>query len=584
MASYSYDFPFGIMDVVELLHLNIRRRLPDSVYVDCPFCGDKRGKMNVNMIKDNWRCNYCGESGGMLSLYSRIYGVSSSDAYREICDALRIDGYESGSRPRDRIIDGGSNRSPSGAKEKHEGVKQSESASRQQIHQTYSLMLDMLTLLPAHKAHLLSEKRGLTQEQIQKYRFRSTPPPFLCRKLTESLIAKGCTVQGVPGFYLDANGKWTVNFTKRLSGILLPVVGFDGMIQGMQILLDVPFKDKNDPPDKQGAKYLWFASTSKHMGITSGSPVLFLGNPNARTVYVTEGILKGYIAHTVMDRTFASTAGANNVKNLAALFQFLAKNGTEQIIEAQDMDKYSNTMTEKGASTIYLMARQYGMECRRLTWNPNYKGIDDWQLALRHRDRQLLEEKQMTFKEKYLLGLCCFDTLYDCIEQWHKKKAEGIGLARYLGLTEIEYGTLSSKSEDVFRNLLDAQRRTQKFRIYQLRFGPEHRTIPFAFQGIDGLKKAGFDQPPAAFYELIWDYEMTCPTSWQEEEMLRYIGKHYSDRIPEDYMGRPLAPSDVVELYDGQTRRYYYVDTQGFVSVRFSPFLAKQKGVLPGNE
>ena len=583
MASYSYDFPFGIMDVVELLHLNIRRRLPDSVYVDCPFCGDKRGKMNVNKVKDNWRCNYCGESGGMLNLYSRIYGVSSSDAYREICDALRIDGYESGSRPRDRMIDGGSIRSPSAAKEKYEGVPQAESASRQQIHQTYSLMLDMLTLLPAHKAHLLSEKRGLTQEQIHRYRFRSTPPPFLCRKLTDSLIAKGCTVQGVPGFYLDANGKWTVNFTKRLSGILLPVVGFDGMIQGMQILLDVPFKDKNDPPDKQGAKYLWFASTTKHMGITSGSPVLFLGNPNARTVYVTEGILKGYIAHTVMDRTFASTAGANNLKNLEALFQFLAKNGTEQIIEAQDMDKYSNPMTEKGASTIYLMARKYGMECRRLTWNPNYKGIDDWQLALRRRDRQLLEEKQMTFKEKYLLGLCHFDKLYNCIEDWHNRKEEGIGLARFLGLTEIEYGTLSSKSEDFFRNLLDAQRRKQKFRIYQLGFGPEQKTVPFAFQGFDGLKKAGFDQPPAAFYELIWDYEMTCPTSWQEEEMLRYIGKHYSDRMPEDYMGRPLAPSDVVELYDGQTRRYYYVDTQGFVSVRFSPFLAKQKGAVIDN-
>ena len=55
MASYSYDFPFGIMDVVELLHLNVRRRLPDSVYVDCPFCGDRRGKMNVNKVKDNWR-------------------------------------------------------------------------------------------------------------------------------------------------------------------------------------------------------------------------------------------------------------------------------------------------------------------------------------------------------------------------------------------------------------------------------------------------------------------------------------------------------------------------------------------------
>ena len=79
---------------------------------------------------------------------------------------------------------------------------------------------------------------------------------------------------------------------------------------------------------------------------------------------------------------------------------------------------------------------------------------------------------------------------------------------------------------------------------------------------------------------MIWDYEMTCPTSWQEEEMLTIIGKHYSDRMPETYMGRPLAPSDVVELYDSETRRYYYVDTQGFISVRFSPFLAKQTDIV----
>ena len=40
MDSYPGDFPFGIMDVVELLHLRIRRRQANSVYVDCPFCGD----------------------------------------------------------------------------------------------------------------------------------------------------------------------------------------------------------------------------------------------------------------------------------------------------------------------------------------------------------------------------------------------------------------------------------------------------------------------------------------------------------------------------------------------------------------
>ena len=58
MASYSqHDFPFGIMDVVELLHLRTRRPSTDSVYVDCPFCGDCRGKMNVNYVKNAWRWN-----------------------------------------------------------------------------------------------------------------------------------------------------------------------------------------------------------------------------------------------------------------------------------------------------------------------------------------------------------------------------------------------------------------------------------------------------------------------------------------------------------------------------------------------
>lgn len=83
------EFPFNIMDVAELLHLHIRRRQADSVYADCPICGDKRGKMNINFAKNLWRCNYCNEGGGMLALYGKVYGISNSEAYREICDTLQ---------------------------------------------------------------------------------------------------------------------------------------------------------------------------------------------------------------------------------------------------------------------------------------------------------------------------------------------------------------------------------------------------------------------------------------------------------------------------------------------------------------
>ena len=56
MDSYPGDFPFGIMDVVELLHLRIRRRQANSVYVDCPFCvvcaGNRRKSPVCQAVRD----------------------------------------------------------------------------------------------------------------------------------------------------------------------------------------------------------------------------------------------------------------------------------------------------------------------------------------------------------------------------------------------------------------------------------------------------------------------------------------------------------------------------------------------------
>lgn len=71
MTSSSDTFPFGIADVVELLGLTVHRRLPSSLYLNCPFCGDQRGRLNVNTDKNVWRCNRCGAAGGMLALYAR---------------------------------------------------------------------------------------------------------------------------------------------------------------------------------------------------------------------------------------------------------------------------------------------------------------------------------------------------------------------------------------------------------------------------------------------------------------------------------------------------------------------------------
>ena len=539
MGSFSQDFPFGILDVVELLHLHIRRRQADSAYTDCPFCGDRRGKMNVNFVKNVWRCNYCGEHGGMLNLYARVNNTTNSEAYREICDALQAGdtswGY-GGAESADAYA-GVPAREPHAGRQPDMGITQAERASPQEIHQTYSLMLGMLSLNSAHRAHLRSEKRGLADEQIDSLGFKSTPPYFLCRSLTERLIKQGCRVEGVPGFYLHEGGYWTAKFGSRTAGILIPAIGIDGLIHGMQILLDVPFKDRDDPPEKAGTKYIWLSSSAKNMGVTSGSPVHFIGNPFARTIYVTEGILKADIAHVLLNRSFVAVAGANNVAQLGPLFALLAQNGTELIIEAHDMDKYSNEMIAKGSSKIYLLARQHGMECRRLTWNPNYKGIDDWQLALRKEKQQKEGEDQNLQKDR----------------AFFRQEGEGI---------PEEEPDFSSHG--------------CRFRIYQLLFDEGRETIPFAFKGIQDLHKAGYEQPPASDYRLVCDSELACPEEWKDMEILEQISAHYGNHVPEGYKGRPLASSDVVELDDETGRRYFYIDGRTFEPVRFSPFLAKK--------
>lgn len=589
MTSYPQDLPFGIMDVVELTHLRIRRPSSNSVYVDCPFCGDRRGKMNVNYVKNVWRCNYCDEHGGMLSLYAKMYHTTNSDAFREICDALQTGDAAWGYRGEGLQQPGSGNNGFPGTgtalcRNVIEEIPQSPRASIQEIHQTLSLMLKMLSLTPTHRAHLGSPKRGLTDEQIDRIGFKSTPPPFLCRSITDRLIKQGCTVQGVPGFYLDDSGRWTVKFYSRTSGILIPAVGMDGLIHGAQILLDTPLRDKDDPPDKDGTKYIWFSSSSRNMGVTSGSPVHFVGNPFARTIYVTEGLLKADIAHCLMNRSFIATAGAGNVSQMEPLFAMLAANGTELIVEADDMDKFSNKMTAAGTSKIYLMAKKHGIDCKRLTWNPNYKGIDDWQLALRHKGKSPGTELEGNFKQQYLSGLCEIADLPHYIKSWQMAQEDmqehtqisTANLAEHLGLTEQEYQVWQKDtSGSALKELLLKQRRFQRFRVYQVVFGKKNVTIPYAFRGIADLHKAGYEQPPAADYRLVHDGGVLCPEKWSALKILEQVYSSYSGQPPDDFAGRPLSPSDVVELYDEEKRSYFYCDKNEFVPVRFSPFFCQ---------
>ena len=233
-------FDYGILDVVQVLHLRKRR----GNYYDCPFCGETHGKLNINVEKNVFRCNRCDASGGMLKLYADLHNVTLSEANQQIREALGKGEYRT-----DYIK----------ATPVQEEKATAELAPIEEIHRTYQRMLSMLTLNRKHQEDL--QRRGLKPEQIEAQRYRSVPL-FGMKKLVKRLAEEGYMVKGVPGFYRDTDGNWTINFKAENSGILIPIVSLDGFIQGFQIRVDHVTDTK---------KYIWLSSVNYDQGVSSGT-------------------------------------------------------------------------------------------------------------------------------------------------------------------------------------------------------------------------------------------------------------------------------------------------------------------------
>lgn len=350
-----FDFPYTMRDVASLLPLKIRHKKPSSVDVDCPFCHETNGKMNINFDKNVFRCNRCQQHGGMVELYALYYGITNSQANEEIYAVIR-------GKHTPRVA-------PTPMPAQKERPVSSAKASDQVIDQTLRTMLEMLTLADTHRQKL--RERGLSDEQIARYMYRSTPA-FGYQQIASRMLEMGCTLEGVPGFYQTKQGHWTMNCNPKCTGFFVPVISVTGLVQGLQIRMDHPFK---------GCKYIWYSSTDKEHGTPSGSPVHFVGDPTAKSVFVTEGSLKATIAHCLSGKTFLAVAGANQYESLGSAFDTLRNLGCTQIYEAYDMDKFQNTYVEAGSRKMMQLAKSKGFAVRQLKWNPAYKGVDDYFLA-----------------------------------------------------------------------------------------------------------------------------------------------------------------------------------------------------------
>ena len=321
-----------------------------EVEATCPFCHDHGpGKyhLSLNTATDQYRCHLCGAHGNSVTLYARLMGVTNREAYQ----ALKQEG---------KVY-------PMSRREASPSDAERQPLPLEQRHEAYTAMLDHLTLLDKHRENLL--ERGLSEERIQANQYRSMPETEAGRRLLAALLRScGHELLGLPGFR-TYYGDWTITGPK---GFLIPVRNKNGLIQGMKIRLD--------DADKPNRKYRWLSSRDLPNGTRSYSYIHVTGDTTQKRAFLTEGPLKGdvasYLAH---DALFVCVGGVNAIRGLKKTLMGL---GVSRVVEAMDMDQMTNPDVR---NAVLAMRREVqaikGLKYTKYTWDPAYKGIDDYLLS-----------------------------------------------------------------------------------------------------------------------------------------------------------------------------------------------------------
>ena len=351
------DERFTIRDVCEKLGLpaDYHRR---SVTIECPVCGKKEKKLNINFDKGAFRCAKCGVSGYAVHLWALYRGIPLEDmaaATRDFyADSINLSVEKSSSV---RIC-----------KQEPMDVP---TASIDVRNSTFEKLISILPLSEKHEDALL--KRGLSKEVIAENEYRSYPLTGYA-SIANMLLERGCILEGCPGFYKDSEDRWTL---RRLSGgILIPQRDGQGRIQGFQIRTD----------HEGSSKYLTLSTGENYKCGAKGfaNPHFRYGKLGFEEVIITEGPLKGDIISHLTGMSVLALQGVNAVSRLNQILSELEEIGTKKVLTAFDMDLRTNIMVRDALEKLEAKISDAGFSYQQLYWDEQYKGLDDWLYANRN--------------------------------------------------------------------------------------------------------------------------------------------------------------------------------------------------------
>jgi len=351
-------------DILPLLPLPGPPRGKSAYYVPCPKC-DRDGwhkdkHLNINLLKDVFRCARCGWNGGIFDLYAYYMDVPRESVREELKRVLNKNGAESWKKPSDNIA---GHIPPEAAS--------SSAADINTRHAVYSALLSLLSLAPDHKRNLLG--RGLSEQAIIKNEYRTTPVVG-GRALAKQIQGMGYRLTGVPGFYKDDVGQWT--FVAMRRGILVPVRDIQCRIQGLQV--------RRDNMEKR--KYRWVSSAGIKGGANGcgAEGWVHLAGPVRDRILLIEGPLKADVVYHLTGQSVIAVPGVNSLKHLEATLAELVDLGARRVMIAFDMDFLYNPHIQNGYGELASLLGRLDLRFGTYLWRPDYNGLDDyiWEYCL----------------------------------------------------------------------------------------------------------------------------------------------------------------------------------------------------------
>lgn len=221
------------------------------------------------------------------------------------------------------------------------------------------------------------------------------------------------------------------------SGYFCPIMdGERNLINGFQIRMDEPTDEKKR---EKFTKYIWFSSSGKNEGCSSGSPVSYLPGENTKCALVIEGILKSIVVYCLLGGKVSvfGVAGTSSIAGLSSYFEryedvylFMAydmdqnykvsdlpllkeamkvadarKISLEAFLdetlkpEEKSQDKFKPLRKARGitkaAEKLQCKISDYGLDYHSLRWDTDsegywkgqYKGLDDFLLEYPYKDK-----------------------------------------------------------------------------------------------------------------------------------------------------------------------------------------------------